>query len=101
MYLNDKEEALIDVFMGNLDEYERLPMILKWKRGGQALVRLDTCFEDEDDDEQAPDFEEYVSFIFEALSIDGNPPIDIYDNYFIVNYRNFPNEILVDGRKIN
>ncbi len=101
MYLNNKEEEIIGVFLGNLDHFESFEMLLKWDNGSQVKALFDTCFEDEDDDENDVEFEEYMSFMFKVISVVGEPPIEICDNYFLINYRNFPKEIIVDSKKIN
>ena len=47
-------------------------------------------------------YEEYISFVFKLIEAFENLPIYITeDKYFCVDYRNFPDEILVDGKKIN
>ena len=101
MYLNDKEKAILDVFLGNLVEFEDCEMLLKWDEENQAKALFDTCFEDEDENENDIEYEEYISFMFKKTDIKGDPPIEIDDDYFIINYRNFPNEIIVNERKIN
>ena len=47
-------------------------------------------------------YEDFTTFAFAAVETKGNPPVLITkDNYFCVNYKNFPDEIIVNGRKIN
>jgi len=102
MYLNDKEEKVIDIFYGNIDEFARYEMILIWE-SGVIKAYFDTCFEDMNDyDEDDERFEEYVSFAFEVINVSGEPPVFITkDNFFCVNYHNFPDAIMVEGKKIN
>ena len=102
MYLNDKEEKIIGVFMNIADELEGKLIILNWKNGSQAQGIYDSYMEDElDCDIDDESYEEFWSFVFKAVDITGEPPIYITeDEYFYINYRNFPDEILVDNFKI-
>lgn len=102
MYLNDREEQIIGTFMNVADELEEKLIILKWKDGSQAQGIYDSYMEDEVDcDMDDEKYEEFWSFIFKAVDIMGEPPIYITeDAYFCVDYRNFPDEILVDNKRI-
>lgn len=103
--LSEKEKQIIEKFLENLDKYDNKVMTLKWSNKGEVIAEFDTCFEDANDfnlDDSDDKFEEYISFAFDALQISGSPPISInHHNNFLINYHNFPDEILVDGKKIN
>lgn len=103
MYLNDKEGKKIGPFMAVADELEGKTIILKWKNGSQVQGIYDSYIEDElDCDMDDKDYEEFWSFVFKAIDLTGEPPIYITeDEYFCINYRNFPDEIVVDNKKIN
>ncbi len=103
MYFSEQEKEIVRTFYKNIDEYEKNTMTLKWNNNSQAIATFDTCFEN--DNELAMDnteYEEYVSFVFNLIEISGNPPIYITeDKCFCIDYHNFPDEILVDGKRIN
>ena len=103
VYLNKNEEEIIDRFLGNLDEYDSQEMKLIWRDVGTITARFDTCFENDNElDESDAEYEEFESFVFEVICISGDPPVYITeDNYFCIDYHNFPDEILIDGIKIN
>lgn len=103
MYLNDKEETVIKEFCKNLNEYDEKTLKLLWQNGSVIVARFDTCFEDENDYELDDEkYEEYWSFVFEAVEVSGKPPVYITeDNFFCVNYQNFPDEIICNGKKLN
>ena len=103
MYLNDKEEKIIGSFMNVADELEGKLIILNWKDGSQAQGIYDSYIEDElDCDMDDESYEEFWSFVFKAVDIAGEPPVYITeDEYFCINYRNFPEEIIAEGKKIN
>lgn len=103
MYLNDKEEKIIGLFMEIADELEGKLIVLKWKDGSQVCGIYDSYIEDELDYEMDDErYEEFWSFVFKAVDLIGAPPIYITeDEYFCIDYRNFPDEIIADGRKIN
>lgn len=103
MYLNNKEEKIIATFYINIDKYEKNLMILKWDNENQITATFDTCFENDNDfDENAPEYEEYTTFVFKLIEISGTPPVYVTeDRFFCIDYHNFPKEILVDGVKIN
>ena len=98
MYLNEKERSIIGAFMRNLGEYENHEMTMKWEDGSKIVALFDTCFEDEDDDTE----EEFFSIAFTAISVFSRPPVRIMNGGgFLINYRNFPDEIIAGGKKIN
>ena len=103
MYLNENEEKIIGSFLGNLDEYDSQEMRLIWRDVGTITARFDTCFENDNElDESDAEYEEFESFVFEVIRISGDPPVYITeDNYFCIDYRNFPDKILVGDKKIN
>lgn len=86
-----------------MDDYDKKTMLLTWSDGSKVIALFDTCFEDDNEYEMDDEkYEEFISFVFTVLSIEGNPPVYITeDSGFIVNYHNFPDEIIVDGKKIN
>ena len=96
MYLNDKEEKIIGSFMDIADELEGKMLMLKWGDGSQIQGIYDSFIEDETEcDIDDENYEEFWSFIFKALDLEGNPPVIITkDEYFCIDYRNFPDEIV-------
>ena len=78
-------------------------MKLLWEHGGEIVARFDTCFEDENEyEENHVEYEEFTTFVFEVICVSGQPPVLITeDNFFCVNYHNFPDEITVGDEKIN
>ncbi len=103
MYLNGKEEKIIGKCIEIIDNYFQKEMKLSWADGSIVYGIYDTYIEDENDfDIKSDKYEEFWSFVFKATKVIGNPPICVTeDEYFMVNYHNFPNEILVDGTRIN
>ncbi|MBQ9986584.1 MAG: hypothetical protein IJP38_09835 [Oscillospiraceae bacterium] len=103
--MTNKELQIIGTFLRNLDEYENREMKLVWRKSGEITASFYTCFEDENDSEENSeneDFEEYISFVFDATEISGAPPVSLNSRKsFIINYHNFPDEIIIDGKKIN
>lgn len=103
MFLNEKEGTLIGKFLKNLDKYDAEEMTLVWSGGATITARFDTCFEDENEFEETDTrYEEFTTFVFETICISGNPPVFITeDNFFCVNYHNFPDKIMVGKQRIN
>ena len=103
MYLNDQEEKIIGLFMDIVDDLEGNLLVLNWKDGSQVKGIYDSYIEDEVDCEMEDEnYEEFWSFVFKAIDTEGNPPVFITeDNFFCINYHNFPDEILVGNKKIN
>ncbi len=103
MFLNDKEKIIIEEFYTNIEQYEKEVMLLSWSDGSYVVSSFDTCFEDDNDcDMDDKNYEEYTTFVFKCISLSGNPPICVTeDNYFCVNYHNFPDKIISNGKKIN
>ena len=101
MYLNDKEEKIIEPLFDVLDIIAGKPVTLEWNDGSCAIATIDIVFEDMDEDENDENFEEYYSFVFRSISVTGKPPISVSgDNLFLVNYRNFPKSIELNGKNI-
>lgn len=97
MYLNEFEENIISTFYKNLSKLSGKSLLLKWD-SGNLMATFDTCFEDLDDDTE----EEFYSFSFIVSSKEGNPPVVVSDdNYCLINYKNFPIEILSGAIKVN
>ena len=89
---SENEKDIISDFYRRLDEIEDRKLQLFWKTGCVTAL-FDTCFEDCADDNEE---DEYTSFVFKVISIEGNVPIEISSaGYFIVNYHNFPKKIEV------
>lgn len=103
MYFTEKEKTIIETFYGNLDHFDKREMLLKWNDGSRILAGFDTCFEDDNGLElDDAEYEEYISFVFKKLQTVGEPPVFITeDEYFCIDYRNFPDEIIADEKKIN
>ena len=102
-FLNEKEEKVIGKFLNNTDRIQGKELYLIWADGSQVHALYDAYIEDESDFEIDEDgYEEFWSFAFRVITADANAPIEITeDNYFLINYRNFPKEIIADGKKIN
>ena len=103
MYLNDKEGIIIGRFMDKSDEYEGKILTLKWKDGSLIQGIYDSYMEDETDcDLDDKNYEEFWSFIFSAVDLKGEPPVFITeDDFFCINYHNFPDIIMAGDIKIN
>lgn len=103
IYLNENEEKIIGEFMEVEDKYVNEELDLVWNDGSKVTVKYDSFIEDENDCEMEDEnYEEFISFVFIKINIFGNPPIEVSeDDYFLINYHNFPSEILVNGVKIN
>ena len=101
--LSKAEQKIISKFLSNLDDYDRETMTLVWNDKSKVVASFDTCFEDDNEYEMEDElYEEFISFAFTALASEGEPPVHITeDSGFIINYRNFPDEIFADGKKIN
>lgn len=89
MFLNPNEEKIISNFCKNLNNINDSVLTLIWANG-YIKATFDTCFEDMDDETE----EEFYSFVFIAKEVSGKPPVDISDNnFFLINYKNFPSKI--------
>ena len=102
-FWNDREEKIIGTFINNIDRYEEQELILKWEDGSEAHAIFDSYIEDESDcDMDEEGYEEFWSFVFKGVSMSGKPPISITeDDYFMVNYSNFPKAIFAGKIQIS
>lgn len=90
MFLNPNEERIIFNLYNNLKSIDDSVVTLIWDTGS-IKATFDTCFEDIDDEAD----EEYYSFVFIANEIIGAPPVNVTgDQYFLINYKNFPQKII-------
>ncbi len=97
MFLNKEEERVIRKFYGNIDKVGESTLLLVWESGSIEAI-FDTCFEDYNEEMG----DEFYSFSFIAREVKGNPPVNISNKkFFLINYRNFPSEILCGGKLIN
>lgn len=102
-FLNDKEEKIIGKFLNSADGIQGKELNLIWDDGSRVCALYDSYIEDESDFEIGEDgYEEFWSFVFKVVRADANAPIEVTeDDYFLINYRNFPKEIIANGKKIN
>ena len=102
-FLNENEEKVISKFLNSINSIQGKELKLIWSDGSQAYALYDSYIEDESDFEMDEDgYEEFWSFVFKVIKADTIAPIEITeDGYFLVNYVNFPKEIIADGKKIN
>lgn len=102
-FLNEKEEKVIGKFLNSINSIQGKELNLIWDNGSQVHALYDSYIEDEADFEIDEDgYEEFWSFVFKVIKADNNAPIEITeDNYFLINYRNFPEEIIANGEKVN
>ena len=99
MYFSQSEQSVIEIFYKNLTNItEEDVLTLVWNEG-QVQARFDTCFDDFDEENEE---DEFTSFIFKKIGLTGSPPVEITDaDLFIINYHNFPKDIICKGKKIN
>ncbi|MBR5614214.1 MAG: hypothetical protein IKW64_02800 [Clostridia bacterium] len=102
-FLNEKEEKVIGKFLNSTNSIQGKELNLIWDDGSHVHALYDSYIEDESDFEMDEDgYEEFWSFVFKVICADANAPIEITeDDYFLINYRNFPKEIIINGEKIN
>ena len=99
MYFAKNEKAIIENFYKKLSEIGATDILLLIWETGKIKATFDTCFDDFD---EINENDEFTSFVFQKIEITGTPPVEITEaNFFIVNYHNFPLEILFNGIKIN
>lgn len=99
MYFSKTEQSIIETFYKNLSKISKDDILtLVWNEG-QIQAKFDTCFDDFNEKNEG---DEFTSFVLEKLEIKGNPPVEITGvNLFIINYHNFPTEIILNSEKIN
>ena len=99
MYFSKTEQSIIETFYKNLSKISKDDILtLVWNEG-QIQAKFDTCFDDFNEENEE---DEFTSFVLEKLAIKGNPPVEITGaNLFIINYHNFPTEIILNSEKIN
>lgn len=99
MHFTLNEKSIIEKFYKSLSEIgENDTLDLVWETGTINAI-FDTCFDDFDENNEN---DEFTSFVFKGKKLEGKIPVDIGEDYlFIVNYHNFPKEILFNGKKIN
>ena len=105
MFLNPHEEKIIGTFSNNCTPFYKTPttLLLRWADCEILAVFLEEM-EDENDPDGGiddPEFEEFWSFLFRVKEVHGHPPVEPYNGFILVNYHNFPEEILHDGVKVN
>lgn len=98
MYFNINEKPIIETFYKNIETQREGIFILEWEQG-QIKANFDTCFDDYNLDNEE---DEFTSFVFKKLEVAGTPPVDIeYNDYFTINYHNFPSKITMNGNIMN
>ena len=99
MYFSVKEQVIIEKFYKSISDLSIDDVLTLIWENGEVQARFDTCFDDFDEIDEN---EEFTSFVFEKVELKGIPPIELSaSNYFIINYNNFPKDILINGIKIN
>ena len=103
MFLNEREEAIIGVFLSHADDYDFEEMELTWKDGSKIVATYVSNYEDSNDKRKGEEgYEEYTSFVFDVIEVEGEPPVLISEqDGFCLNYHNFPETITKDGEKLN
>ena len=102
IYLNPNEQPIIEKLVQICEPYRGQIFTLKWQTGSYTakfLCMIEDLTDELDDDD--PAFEEYWSFWFEVLEVHGHPPVEPFHGSLLVNYHNFPEEILHAGVKVN
>ena len=99
MYFSKNEQLIIETFykrLSSLTEEDVLTLI--WDEG-QIKAKFDTCF---DDFNEKNDKDEFTSFVLKKIALTGAPPVEITETgLFIINYHNFPKDIILNNEKIN
>lgn len=99
MYFSKNEKSVVEKFYKNisiLNENDILSLV--WENG-EIKATFDTCFDDFDANDEN---DEYTSFVFKKVEVGNRISFDTeQSDYIIVNYHNFPREILLNGKKIN
>ena len=99
MYFSKNEQSIIETFYKNLSRItEEDILTLVWSEG-QIQAKFDTCFDDFNEENEE---DEFTSFVLKKLEAKGKPPIEITEaNLFIINYHNFPKDIILNDERIN
>ena len=99
MYFSKSEQSIIETFYKNLSSItEEDILTLVWSEG-QIQAKFDTCFDDFNEENEE---DEFTSFVLKKIESTGKPPVEITEaDFFIINYHNFPTEIICNGKKIN
>ena len=99
MYFSKSEQSIIETFYKNLSNItEEDILTLVWSEG-QIQAKFDTCFDDFNEENEE---DEFTSFVLKKIESTGKPPVEITEaDFFIINYHNFPTEIICNGKKIN
>lgn len=99
MFFSKKEQIIIEKFYKEVKSLtENDALLLIWENS-KVEATFDTCFDDFDENNES---DEFTSFVFKKKEITGTPPIEISeDNFFIINYHNFPEDIVLNNVKIN
>ena len=99
MFFSKSEQSIIDTFYKNLSGLtEEDILTLVWEEG-QIQALFDTCFDDFNEENEE---DEFTSFLLKKLKATGKTPVEITEaDFFIINYHNFPTEIICNGKKIN
>ena len=99
MYFSKNEKIIIEALYKNLSSIaEEDILTLVWDKG-QIKAKFDTCFDDIDEENEV---DEFTSFVFKKIELTGTPPVEITEaDFFIINYHNFPKEIICNGKLIN
>ena len=104
MNLNPREGVIINRFGAYAAYHYDCLFLLRWSDTDYILAEYDQAMEDENDPDGGiddPEFEEFWSFLFRVKEVHGHPPVEPYNGFILVNYHNFPEEILHDGVKVN
>ena len=99
-YFTSKEYLVIKTFYGNLSRVGNDAVLeLRWNNGS-IFAKYETDYGDEDD--VTNEFSQY--FVFSFVSQIGDNPLHLKLNagdLFEINYKNFPEFILLNNEKIN
>ena len=99
MYFSKNEQLIIETFYKKLSSLTGEDVLtLIWDEG-QIKAKFDTCF---DDFNEKNDEDEFTSFVLKKIELIGTPPVVIAETgLFIINYHNFPKDIILNNEKIN
>lgn len=99
MYFSKNEQPIIETFYKSISDLTENDVIsLVWETGEIKAI-FDTCFDDFDEENEN---DEFTSFVFKQIDINGTAPVIVGDsNFFIINYHNFPKTIMLNGKQLN